>query len=99
MPGAPRGCRRRRRPLSGGGRRLSQDLLPRTRRIVMPHDPDRTIARYLASTFPHESRRSFLSRLTRALFALVGVEVAGHVAPFSPVASGADRPAKDNETW
>jgi hypothetical protein len=66
----------------------------------MSRDPDRAISRYLASRFRHESRRSFLSRATRVLFALAGVELASHVTPFSPgptAAQGAG--AAEPWTW
>ncbi|MBI1916758.1 MAG: hypothetical protein HYS12_18790 [Planctomycetes bacterium] len=67
----------------------------------MARNLDQTVARFLASRFRHESRRSFLSRATRALFALAGVGLAARVLPFAPgpaTASGGASGAAD-ETW
>src|SRR5262245_47360464 len=65
----------------------------------MPRDPDQVVARALAACFRHESRRSFLSRLTRALFALAGVELASHALPFAPGPAAAADGEKDLGPW
>jgi hypothetical protein len=42
---------------------------------------DQRIGQYLSASFPHQSRRSFLSQLTRGLFALAGVSLPAALAP------------------
>jgi hypothetical protein len=44
---------------------------------------DHRVGRVLAGSFQHESRRSFLSRLTRGLFALVGVSLPAVIRPYA----------------
>jgi hypothetical protein len=65
----------------------------------MSRDPDQVLGRCLATCFRHESRRSFLSRLTRALFALAGVELASRALPFAPGRAAAADGGKALGKW
>jgi hypothetical protein len=47
----------------------------------MNENVDQRIGGYLANSFRHQSRRSFLSRLTRGLFALAGITLPATLAP------------------
>ena len=59
---------------------------------------DNRVGRFLAGNFRHESRRSFLSQITRGLFALVGVSLPAIVKPYSVFADEEQQPPRQRVT-
>jgi hypothetical protein len=59
---------------------------------------DETVGRLFADAFKHQSRRSFLSRVTRGLFAAVGVALPAVVRPYR-VEAQAPAAAANPDAW
>jgi hypothetical protein len=59
---------------------------------------DQHVGEFLAGRFRHESRRSFLSRVTRGLFALAGVTLPAAVKPYA-VHGQQGGPRRDPWEW
>jgi hypothetical protein len=63
---------------------------------------DQQVGTILADAFRHESRRSFMSRLTRGLFALAGVSLPAVVKPYEVAAEeqpAAAQPGPRRHSW
>jgi hypothetical protein len=67
----------------------------------MSRSLDELIARQLRAAFRHESRRSFLSKVTRTAFAVAGVNLASRAmaSVFSPLATAAQGDPAEPWTW